>query len=468
MPSSSAKAAETTSYDTVRAKPFTRIHGRPTRTNYELLKKEASDLASEVENITFAWSRDTATDEEYGLLAEIIGDVEYNHLTNLNWTQEREPASYDPAITAATATHTRKRMEEEWEEKRESWFIRKGFLRGVTMNMRDALDEQYYSQLRHINTAYRNTTPIKILEHLDTRWCPLDVRARKLLKAEFHADWDSTVMHLTAFGMKLDKEQARIDRLGVVISDEDKLQFYMEQIYASNCFDKKEMVDWENKPVNIKDDYDEAKLYFEGLVRDFETYTQNSGVGSGKMGYESANQMADVGDEIRKYIQEIASASAADKEKATEFAANVSEESKTKDAQLQAITAQIQALTNTVATLSTAIAAATKTGNGGRRGGAGGGGAGGGDAGGGSSGGGRGGERTFTAFRNMGAYCSTHGHHPVGAKHTSTTCNKKGEGHNDLATADNRLGGSNFWPGLSRVKPSQQDHVSYKGKSANN
>jgi hypothetical protein len=39
-------------------------------------------------------------------------------------------------------------------------------------------------------------------------------------------------MHLTASGMKLDKEQARIDRLGVVISDEDKLQFYMEQIYA--------------------------------------------------------------------------------------------------------------------------------------------------------------------------------------------------------------------------------------------
>ena len=175
------------------------------------------------------------------------------------------------------------------------------------MNMHDALNEQYYSQLKHINTAYRNTTPIQILEHLDTRWSPLDIRARKLLKAEFHADWDSTVMHLTAFGMKLDKEQARIDRLGVVISDEDKLQFYMEQIYASNCFDKMEMVDWENKPVNVKDNYDEAKLYFEVLVRDFETYTQNSG-DYGKKGYESANQMADVGDEIWKYIQEIASA----------------------------------------------------------------------------------------------------------------------------------------------------------------
>ena len=88
-------------------------------------------------------------------------------------------------------------------------------------------------------------------------------------------------MHLTAFGMKLNKEQAHINRLGVVISDKDKLQFYMEQIYASNCFDKKEMVDWENKPINIRDNYNKAKFYFEGLVQDFKTYTQNSGGNSG-------------------------------------------------------------------------------------------------------------------------------------------------------------------------------------------
>ena len=76
MPSSSTKVAETTSYDGVHATPFTRIHGHPTRQDYELLKIEASDLASKVDNITFAWSCDTATGEEYGLLAEIIGDFE--------------------------------------------------------------------------------------------------------------------------------------------------------------------------------------------------------------------------------------------------------------------------------------------------------------------------------------------------------------------------------------------------------
>ena len=81
MPSSSAKLAKQTSYNG--SVPFTGIHGRPTRQDYKLLKKEASDLASEVDNLTFAWScRDPATGEEYGLLAKIIGDVEYIHLTN--------------------------------------------------------------------------------------------------------------------------------------------------------------------------------------------------------------------------------------------------------------------------------------------------------------------------------------------------------------------------------------------------
>ena len=88
MPSSSAKAAETTSFDKVHSAPFTQIHGHPTRQDYKTIKQEVSDLASEVDNITFAWSRNKATEEEDGLLAEIIRDSEYTHLTSLNWNQE--------------------------------------------------------------------------------------------------------------------------------------------------------------------------------------------------------------------------------------------------------------------------------------------------------------------------------------------------------------------------------------------
>jgi hypothetical protein len=59
--------------------------------------------------------------------------------------------------------------------------------------------------------------------------------------------------------MKLNKKQNCLDRLVIVISDEDKLQFYLEQIYASNNFDTNKMVVWENKPILIKDNYNKSK-----------------------------------------------------------------------------------------------------------------------------------------------------------------------------------------------------------------
>jgi hypothetical protein len=225
MPSTN-KTIETEAYEAVRAAPFMKIHGRPSRNDYEILKKEASDLALELEDITYDWSR-SATGKEYGLLAEIIGEDEYQHLTNLTWVQETEPEPYNPAIDDNTATHTRKRMEQEWEQTRETWAIKKGFLRGVTANMRDALDESRYSQLKHLHTAYHNVQPLQILEYLNTRWCPLDVNAKKMFKAGYWAKWDGK-LHITAFGKRLNDKQVRIECFGITISNKDKLQFYLE------------------------------------------------------------------------------------------------------------------------------------------------------------------------------------------------------------------------------------------------
>ncbi len=165
------------------------MHGRPTQSNYEILKSEAGTLASEVEDITYAWSKNNT--DNYGLLGDILREDKYNELTGIGtYTIPTEPASYDPTITNATLTHKHKRKEEEWELVRTSWFIRKGFLRGIADNLRNALDEQYYSQLRHRLTAYRNVTPLQILEHFNDCWCPLNVKAKKALKDVYYMKWD--------------------------------------------------------------------------------------------------------------------------------------------------------------------------------------------------------------------------------------------------------------------------------------
>ena len=181
------------------------MHGRPTRKDYDTLKEEASALASEVEDITYAWSRDATN--KYGLLADIIEFDSYDNLTGIDtYAAPPEPQTCDPAITNATPTHTRKLMEEEWELVQVLWFIRRGFLQGFVNNLRDALDEQYYAQLKHRLTAYRNITPFQILEHLNDCWCPLDVQAKKELHKAYYTTWDSDE-HLTAFGKCLDDDQ---------------------------------------------------------------------------------------------------------------------------------------------------------------------------------------------------------------------------------------------------------------------
>ncbi len=44
------------------------------------LKKDASDLVSELEDITYDWTH-APTGKKYGLFAKIIGEDKYPHLT---------------------------------------------------------------------------------------------------------------------------------------------------------------------------------------------------------------------------------------------------------------------------------------------------------------------------------------------------------------------------------------------------
>ena len=109
-------------------------------------------------------------------------------------------------------------------------------------------------------------------------------------------------------------------------------------MYDSNHFEKSEMLDWEKKPTIIKTNYNDAKDYFEALVKAANTYVQNAGGGTaGRNKYESANNMEDIGYKIHEYIANLASAAA---DGATqEHAANTM----SKTNQFDAMAAQIKA-----------------------------------------------------------------------------------------------------------------------------
>jgi hypothetical protein len=78
-----------------------------------------------------------------------------------------------------------------------------------------------------------------------------------VLKKEYYTKWVAD-KHLTAFGKRLNNDQHALVRSDVTIADNDKLQFYLEEIYDSNCFDKQEMLTWKQQPAATKTDYNLA------------------------------------------------------------------------------------------------------------------------------------------------------------------------------------------------------------------
>ena len=69
-------------------------------------------------------------------------------------------------------------------------------------------------------------------------------------------------------------------------------------------------------------------------------------------------------------------------------------------------------------------------------------------------------------LRNMGANCHSHSFHPVSANHNSTACSWQQAGHNNTATQTICIVGDTFWSTAKRVTIEQQEHPTWKGKSA--
>ena len=64
--------------------------------------------------------------------------------------------------------------------------------------------------------------------------------------------------------------------LWIIITEEDKLQFYIDHIYDNTMFEKEEITKWEKKNKSKKT-WVNATSYFEDLVVNIKKYQSNSG-----------------------------------------------------------------------------------------------------------------------------------------------------------------------------------------------
>ena len=272
----------------------------------------------------------------------------------------------------------------------------------------------------------------------------------KQMKKEYYEPWDPQE-HITEFVKRLNDDQSALAANGITISNDDKLQFFIEQMYESKFFDRDQYVQWEKK-ADADKTWENATVYFETITSDNKGYEANIG-GTAKRGrYESAANVEEEKDnQLRLYFDSLAEAATADKEHIQQMSTTNSsmvslsttqqKQLEVKDKQITALIEQVKALTTINKSITEQLAKS------GRNGGRGGGGGGGGDkkvvakpaAG---AGGNKERPGWLIKLCNVGGYCHSYGFDPVEKGHCSKSCKKNKSGPVDDATIKDRKGGS--------------------------
>ena len=78
--------------------------------------------------------------------------------------------------------------------------------------------------------------------------------------------------HIKVFGKSINNVVADVK---IIITEEDKLQFYIDHMYDNTLFDKEEITKWEKKKKSEKT-WVNATAYFEDLVANIKKYQSNS------------------------------------------------------------------------------------------------------------------------------------------------------------------------------------------------
>ena len=107
--------------------------------------------------------------------------------------------------------------------------------RGVSKNIRDTLDLEFFESLQHARYKYLKFQPREYIINLRTNHFPLDVNEIAELKAYYNRGWESDE-NLRRFPKRLNEEQVILQIDGVIIDNYDKFSHYLRELYLSGTF----------------------------------------------------------------------------------------------------------------------------------------------------------------------------------------------------------------------------------------
>ena len=106
-----------------------------------------------------------------------------------------------------------------------------------------AVDAQYVKELKEDYTGYKNQTINTMINQLST-WYVITTKDNMDIKYHFLAPWSETAKaHVTTFARQLYRRQVQCEYHGVSITNDDKVDHFVAQIYACRLFEDKFMDD---------------------------------------------------------------------------------------------------------------------------------------------------------------------------------------------------------------------------------
>jgi len=290
-----ASATETAVREAVRAKiyamPLDKIVGQPTTATANHLKEQIAKIAAAIK--TTKWGG------RHGHLPLVLSDTEWQTASGVGATfpdgtannTDRQP---QPPLIPAGLTNNMTHINRETIKSRHDlaninfWTQEAVDDISVERIVQDIVDEMYVEELDEDYVGYSNQTIKTILTHIKDNWCIITTLEKKQAAENFRVQWDAT-SHITKYARELDKQQRLCRDIGIPAPGLTKIQYYVENMYASEMFDEKEMNTWENKPSADKD-WTNAKAYFEDLYRSKRKYMEEREARAS--GFESANSIS--------------------------------------------------------------------------------------------------------------------------------------------------------------------------------
>ena len=107
-----------------------------------------------------------------------------------------------------------------------------------------SVDTKYVEELEEEYVGYKNQT-IKVMIEQIRVWYVITTKEKLSIKAHFFAPWgDTPDAHVTTFARKLDRRQIKFEDHGVAVTEYDKLEYFVSQMYACGLFEEKFLDNW--------------------------------------------------------------------------------------------------------------------------------------------------------------------------------------------------------------------------------